>query len=361
MHRFSYRTRGQRIAGYVFLGLAAACAGVSVAAPWLLPDADPGGRIAIRIVLGLGGTAFLLTGLVVAFKDRVAVVDSPNRELGIGWSWFRWRRMKTYAVDADAAIHLDALEFGAGNTTTTHYPVTVLHGEGEAEVVRGTDYRLSRRRAEALARLLGLTLIDTTSGSRVVRGPGDLDRSAADPATLPAGLTWPHLPKGTRLKARHERDTLRVSIPPPGFGGITLFALLLLGFSGVLAWGLAVLIASGLHPALVILIGLLDGALALLFAYAGYQGLADTLWRTRRLAVSPRGIRMPGRDGDRDGTLLDAALVEEIDLAEGAQGVIARTDEADVELGSYLSAEEAACLRDMVHLSLAGQAGDGAG
>ena len=351
----SYRTRGQRVAGYVCLGLGVACGVVSLVAHWLFAGADPGGIVALRIASGLVAAAFLFPGLVLAFKAIEVVVDPARGVLGIGWTWLRWRRMSVYPVERDAVIHLDAIEVTGGQTSTTHYPVSYVHSGGAAPIVRGADYRVSRRRAEDLARSLGLSLVDSTSGSEVVRGPDALDRSAADPATLPEGLAWPHLPKGARLRARYEVDTLSVTIPPPGPCSVTWLGLFLFGFGGLLAWVLVELATSGIHRVLGILLGLLLFGLTALLAHAGYQALAETLWRTRRLVVSPRGIRMPRREGDGEGPFVASADVEEIDLTEGGEGVLARTDASDVELGSYLTHAEGQCLRDMVHLALAGR------
>lgn len=355
MIRIAYASRAQVWLGRAFLAAAGASAIGALAGPGIVGIDDPIANTPFRVTSAICAGIFLIPGLVLAFTDREVVVDRARGVMALGTRWLRWKRMVLHPIEANAHVELSKREMQAGRYAQTLYPVHYVHSRGRPEVTSLSVYRLSRGRAEALARALDLPLVDRSGGEVVRRAAADLDRSAADPATLPEGLRWRPLPKDARVRARFARDALEIAIPPPGFDAGAGFGLGLLGFALYLAWMVATVTVPQLDGVGDALLGVLIGAIVLLLGAGGAFLFAERVAITQRVRVTTAGIERLGFRGRPKGTLEPAEGIEEVLLDGDATGVIARTDAGEIPLAHSVRRAEAAWIRDAVHLTLAGR------
>ncbi|MDJ0976752.1 MAG: hypothetical protein QNJ98_20015 [Planctomycetota bacterium] len=353
--RINYASRLQVYFGVGFFVLAGACLLGTLLGPTLVGITNPGANTAFRITTAICALIFLIPGLIFAFLDREVVVDRERGLLALGWRWLGWKRMTVYPIEADAHVELSTRTIPTGRHQQTVYPVSYVHAEGGTEVTSLSVYRLSRERAEALARALGLPLTDRTGGQTTRRAADALDRSAADPTTLAEGVRWRGLPKGARFRARFEDDALEVTIPPPGFDGAAVFGLGLLGFGGYLSWMFVTVTITKLEGVGGVLLGIVIAGMVLLFVLGGAYILAERVIQTTRVRVTPRGLARLRGSGRPKGRPEAAEAIEEVVLAEDATGVIVRTDHGDITVAHSVTRAEAEWIRDAVHLTLAGR------
>jgi len=117
------------------------------------------------------------------------------------------------------------------NSSYTVYPVR-LAGEGvkNFDLTQSRDENEARKEAEVLSKLLSLPIHDETAGSLRIRESDSLDESIKDKfAQGKETNVIPDPPAKLKSRINYDGSHLQVEIPPPGFNGGFLVALIAIG------------------------------------------------------------------------------------------------------------------------------------
>lgn len=229
----------------------------------------------------------------------------------------------------------------------TVYPVRLKRSRGKPILVaESRRYLASRRRAELVAKFLGLGITDRTGGTTMVREAGTLDLSLVerlrDSGTR---IDLPSIPSDCKVEQEVRGDATALVIPAAGFG---LMEYLLLGSGAIMflvGAGLAISVIAGQEstdpfqyalPAVLLIPGLV-------FVLKAVKEATTS----QRITISPRGFTVKRR-GPLSFSTKTIPVNELEDLAPGRVGgkmfggsvLLARSDRAALAFGKGLSEAE---------------------
>jgi hypothetical protein len=311
------------------------------------------------------GLAFF--GFQMAFQYTGVIVNKSSRAV-TQWSFFAlWRRKTEYSFDSVREVTLSKKLIKTRDGTSAFYPV-VIEGEHSIKLPTFGKYNLSRRHAEKIAELIGVPLIDTTTGVSAHREPGDLDAPLFR-RIREAGITGeiPEPPPGSGITIERQPGEVRIIIPcrkwdwkstaamvfgiPILFAGI-VFLFMLIGFFAS---------PSGGHNT-----GCLYGFLAFLGCAIGYALVAIASLRGMGRQIIT--INMGGLSLKKVSAIARERFHQPMDeleeLASGMlantttgnaeQGIIARSDKKSVMIGETLGKDERRWLLEAMMNAMAG-------
>lgn len=310
---------------------------------------------------GLVPITTLAVGLVWLLQGRGAIVDRSAGTLTAWWGLVRpaWPlRSATTRLGAVTHVSVGARTEGSRGQRTTVFPVRIEPSAGE--VWAPERYEVARASAERIARQLGTSLHDESSGVLVVREAATLDeplraRVRREGALPPAPPAVP-----ARFAVETEGDETLCALPPRGVGYEAVLGLLTgVGYAAV---GYFVLrqftpAAFGARVATAALV-----ALAALVAFVvAARGRATVRFSARRVACSPatpwrRSLAIEA-DAIEDLLLVDVPRIGAFGpTTERARSIWLRSDARTLRLGADLTAEEAAWLHASICRALCGEA-----
>ena len=172
----------------------------------------------VALPIGLG---FCVAGLVMMFGRIELLIDGRRKRIVRRLFFLIPVRTREFMLDDYRRIVIGKETRKDKNGTHTVYPVG-LEGDGDAEPVAvdgPVNYEEARKKAEDLARHLDLPVVDTSTGTAIVRDAAALDQ------TLREGLrkkgetvSVPRAPVFMRALVKEESNSLVVVIPPAGMG-----------------------------------------------------------------------------------------------------------------------------------------------
>lgn len=168
-------------------------------------------------LLGVG-LVFTAIGFLLIFGRSGLVVNRDNKKVTRWYGLVVPMKKNEYPLDSFCEVRIDRDAKRSEGSTTTVYPV-FLAGAGDLKDILIEEhiiYDASRDRAEEMARAAGLPLVDTTSGTRVVR--------AADRWSEPVRVAYMRGRRRTALEkplvirtdVKEEAGKVTVDVPPRG-------------------------------------------------------------------------------------------------------------------------------------------------
>lgn len=339
---------------FLLLGVALTSGAVFLAA---LPAEDGPGlwlRV-LLVVMAAVPLAFAVLGVLLTFGGEHITLDGVQRQVRIRHGrWWTWKRVSRafdefYAVELHRQHTRIGVEHDGGPPT---YPVRLLSGGDEVELASMRNERKAREIAERVARHTGLPLHDAREREKTVRAADALDESLAERARrLGEDVSWPRLPRNSRIDVHYYGDETYVDLPRPsrkmvieGILGLVFLLAIYGGALGGLAYGLrnvlrdvGVFSDGGLAAAAVWAVPLIPVVYILVF------GLVLLLAR-ERVVVSPRLVKrvwqLPIGAWTRR---IPAGEVEE--LVDRHNDVLVRTDRGEYKIGFTLGKGERRWLR----------------
>jgi hypothetical protein len=287
--------------------------------------------LALGGILMIGGMAVLCYRSELVIDLRKGVLHNSS---GILFS-----RPGTMVPLADASAVRHTLEVRVshnqnGGSSTSYVYCTHLICDGPIPVHETGNPLVGRRTAEDLARTLNLPLRDSSTGTLVVREPGQLDeplierlkRETQDSKEV-------HQPSATSVQCERDSEQLKFLFPSEGFGAI-IFSILvpcLLITPVALVTGLYMIAVYGCGVVLTV------GVMALLFSLKDVGVVAD-----------PTGLTVLRRNilGQRRQSISWAELEE---LHPGGRGIYAISDQKILQFGRMLGEEDQAWVVSQLH------------
>lgn len=365
--RMVYRSGGGCLA--LFFGPLFLCAGVLLMAmPFLgegfRPKDSKGKEMPVAMALVMGAL-FVTVGASAAFGRSGKVLDRRADTLTAWWGLLVPFRRKEHRLSAFTCVSLGREVRRSKNSTYTVYPVC-LEGGGMPRVTleEPREPLAARAVAEDAAKFLGLTLVDTSTGEKVVRKLGELDESVRDRARRTGERPEvPPPPAAARCRTRVVADTLCIEVPSLGFRKLHAAMLIVVGIVELfIILGFIVPIATDAKmPAEAKAVALCFIGLLFVFvpAMVCLAVVAKGVRVRRTVEVSPRELRvmtqglLRRREVSVPSDELEELAIVPARTVPGAlsvtgEVVLARSDRVAVCFGEGLSGEELAWLRAVV-------------
>ncbi|MCA9795928.1 MAG: hypothetical protein KC910_29170 [Candidatus Eremiobacteraeota bacterium] len=207
-----------------------------------------------------------------------------------------------------------------GTRTTFHF-CTSLQGNDSLAIHESQDPLAGRRAAEELSRLTGLPLHDDSTGSLIVRGPGQLDEPLIARLKREQRESEPvEPPTGSRLRFERSGLGLNFELPTPDMAAMVGRALTVAGLMSLMT-----LLGVGQKAALVVLLLCPTLLLALVMLTPREQALKADAAGLGLVMASPLGRRT---------TTIPWSELEE--LHHGGGGVFAISDQTRLKFGAGL-------------------------
>ena len=175
----------------------------------------PGAALIAAIV----GSVFALAGLAIMLSRAGVEIDARS---GVVASWWRcacFGKRREISVDQLDHVSIQREVRRSKNSSYTVYPVR-LQGLGKpVDLDEPREFNKARLTAEQVAKLLQLNIVDTTSGTEVVREHDKLDESIRQQAKRTGeAVEVPEPPADTKVTFSIEGDELTLDLPPKGLG-----------------------------------------------------------------------------------------------------------------------------------------------
>lgn len=340
-----------------WLGLCIGAAGVLML--WIGLGPEAAGR-EVAPLKYMGGV-FLAVGLVMLLHVLRREIDRDRGLVEIVWGVGLPFGRKTLSLNTWRQVRIDVVRAPGGSGQSRRiYQVALGDDEKPGCVLWGSRrYEASRRRAEEVARFVGLPLADHTGGAVSVREPEALDRPVVERWRAEGSpRAWGALPAGSRLKVRREDGALVVSLPARGFTPpIALVAMTLPGSvivplmvlsSGVgMGAGVWIVAAFVAVPAAV--------CVAVISWCVGSRGEVrvdrEGITVTRRLGGVRRSVYLPANELEEVVRREDAGLWSS---GKRSGGLVLRSDQRTCVIGVSLSEEDRDWLADAIRVAMTG-------
>ena len=190
-------------------------------------DAPP-----LAFILLFGGI-FAAVGTGLVFGRSGVVVDRRNGTVLKWYGLLAPMIRKEFRIHGYDTVGVTKERRQSKNSSYDVYPIK-LRGQNYPDILieEPREYEEARSSSEALARLLHLTVADSSSGAEVVRDPDRLDESVRD-QTRRAGerISLADAPLQMKCYVSEQMEGLCVEIPPAGIHGLHF---LMLGFGGLI-------------------------------------------------------------------------------------------------------------------------------
>jgi len=168
------------------------------------------------------GLLFATIGAVLTFGRVGCIVDPRARRLTKWWGLLTPMRRRERSLDDFSAVTLTREIRRSNKSTYTVYPVRLRGTDdcSDEKLDEGCQrYEQSRKLAEEVASLLGVDLVDSSTGDAVVRNAEHLDESLPEQILRTGDLgDLPDPPAGAKSVIRQRGKDIIIEIPAPGFG-----------------------------------------------------------------------------------------------------------------------------------------------
>ncbi len=348
----------------------AAGIGIIVAALSGAMTSDSGDPPPLYFVIPFG-LVFASVGAGLMFGRAGVILDARAHTITEWWGLLVPFKREVTSFDVMNIVTITSEVRRSKNSSYTVYPVRIEGEEGVIDVEDPREYPKARRRAEEIAKFLGLGVTDSSSGTKVVREAGSLDMSLRDRLRASGELPErpPEQPPGSKVVATSAGSQATFDLPAPGLGAAGTVAVVIgIVFACIpfMFFGGAFFATDLFDDAETMWPFLLFGAVFILIWLAGTLGfVVKTIKKATaraRLVVDPREVKLETRSflGTKTVTLR-ADELEELECADeddervpkalralaGSGGrIVARADRAELEFGLGLSRAELEWLRD---------------
>ena len=196
------------------------CAGLFMLAVSLglvpLRETPPPWYVALPIGLGL-----CVAGLVMIFGRTELLIDRRQKRIVRRLFFLVPLRTREFILGDYRRIAIGKEIKKNQNGTHTVYPVRLEGGEEvqPINIDEPVNYEDARQRAEALAHHLDLPVVDTSTGTPILRDAAALDETLRERLRKKGGPgSLPRAPVFMKASVKEETDSLTVVIPPAGMG-----------------------------------------------------------------------------------------------------------------------------------------------
>jgi hypothetical protein len=323
----------------------------------------------------------LVIGLVLAGVGAVLVFGRA----GVTIDKARGQMTKWYGLPAPvyttrhALKHLQEIrvcreERGDSDSTHIVYPVRLEGPGGRVTITEPTDYQLSRRTGEQIARFLEAPMVDTTLGTEIRREPAELDESLRDRLIRTgADVAWPEPPEGMRPSYEVDGPNVVIRIPPSGLQPRhkLMFAVAIAVIAIIGAWGfVAVAITGGpwwkaLDPPS----SVVGAAFFLIVTVALLLAAVHDARRWVCIEATPRSLRVTTHGLNSGSQEIPADELEELQVVHpkirlpgllgllfGRSQIVARSDRETISVSADLERDELDWISDAIRYVVTGAA-----